>query len=467
MTKLYKALGLALALALLTACGQNTPAATPESAATAETAVSWTVGSLYALPQMDETGYYMTRYQRRDEDGLYGFTQLCRVDFDTGEMTPVCQVPGCEHKSRACLSYVDLQSSNCWVAVGDGSLLIYHRAVEPEIRQTILEDYRTYLEDTTLQAERYPGEEGRAYLEDTIAEMEQPSYVDRISADGLARERLATLPEDLNPTISCWDGQALYGSMGEGNLDVLTSNQGVRIGLDGQVDTFPLPDNLYTNVVSGWGQQLVLRHISSPVDLRATYLYGNYNAFYALEQQSSQQCWLYDPVQGTTVKADLGYDFTDNLVPAGSRVVYGARDGDRELLCRYDIPTGETRVLLEDVNSLSSWAIPRAGADPGYLWCHLLDGDAVLHLDSGTWWTAEELMTMAGLTPYNTRYILSNISGETGDDRLLLDVYDMETQEEFYTSIPAPQPGQTPNLAQQAREKEASLVEEVAEAVAP
>lgn len=461
MTKLCKALGLALVPVLLSACGQKTTAATPETAATAETAVTWTVGNLEPLPKANDRGYYCLDYRTYDPDKYWPYSVLCRVDFDSGELVPVCSVPGCSHDSADCLAFVNTRSANdTIIPMEDGSVLLYHQADSTEIRQQGQEEFGYYLEYEESREQEYPGEAGRKYVEAAYETAQQPSYVDRISADGLTRERLAVLPDNLSIYLNCWDGQALYGSLLSGNLDVIVENRGVRIGLDGQVSYFDLPDPYYTEVRSGCGPYLLLSHSSSPVDLRTMYLYGNYNAFYTLEEQVNRECWLYDPVQGTTKKLDFPYGKVVNFVGMGDRIVYTVEEDGEPRMYLYDLATGETQLNLSWNGGVYVKQIPSVGKQSRYVWGFPYDQNALVDLDTGDWWTTNELMEMAELD--TGQYALGNTLCETRDGRLLLEVYDVSNYNTpaFYTMIPSPALTEGFNHTQQALEEETRLLEE-------
>lgn len=464
MTKLCKALGLALVPVLLTACGQNAPAATPETAATAETAVAWTVGNLERLPQANDRGCYFLEFHSFDGNGRWPYYLVSRVDFDTGEVTPVCNKPGCSHDSADCLAFSDINyAEDTIIPMEDGSVLLYHQADSTEVRQGQQEQYGYYLDYEEARVVDYPGEAGRKYVEAVYESAGQPSYVDRISADGLTRERLAVLPDDLGTYFKCWDGQALYGSLLSGNLDIITENRGVRVGLDGQVSYFDLPDPYYTEVSSGCGTSLLLSHTSSPVDLRTMYLYGNFNAFYTLREQADQECWLYDPVQGTTQKLDLPHENLTHFVGIGNRIIYTAVEDGKQWIYIYDLTTGETGLGIQGSGSMIIKVVPAVGRQPRYVRANPQGQDALVDMDTGNWWTTDELMEMTGMDP--GRYDLGNTLCETRDGRLLLQLYDMGSNptENVYTTIPSPALTEGLNLTQQALEEETRLLEEAAE----
>ena len=459
MKLIRKISALILVAALLTACADTQPpAATPETAA--ETA-GWSVGEMRPLPQANDQGFYVFQYSAINQDNYYPYNLLCRVDFDSGEVSPVCRVPGCTHDSIDCLAFIDIQSSDTVIPEEDGSLLIYHRAASAETRQDFLHEAQLYLDNAEWKEAEYPGEAGRKYLEAAVESMQQPSYVDRISADGLTRERLVTLPEDLNPYLNCWDGQALYGSTWAGNLDIIVENQGVRIGLDGQVDFFDIPDPYLTSIESGWGQYLVLSHISSPVDIRTMYLYGNYDAYYLLQTQMHRQCWLYDPVQGTTQKLDMPDGPVTNFACVGDYIVYSVERSGSQALYTYDLETGENTHLLEGISTVYIRTIPTTDRPGSHIWGYPGTENALVDLETGTWWTVAELMEMAGLD--TSRYSMVNIVCESGDGRLLMEVYDRWNGESGYVAFRCPTPEDNSNLTQQEMEAIGTLLEEAAE----
>lgn len=429
----------ALLLALLTACGGASSAtATPETAATAETAHSWTVGEMEPVNNAGPKGYYRTRYQEWDQDNVvYGYNLLTRLDYDTLEIEVVCRKPGCEHDSPDCLAYFNIQSNDYFMAQDDGSVLIYHRAFSGDSLQDMLDAYRELLNDPARLGEEYPGEEGVTYVQDCMNMLQQPSYVDRISADGTSRERLFSLPEGMNPQLVCRDENALYGVIWEGNLDLATTNYGVRIGLDGQVDTFDIPDSEYTNLIGGWNGQLVLRHIRSPVDMNTMYLYGNYDGFYALEKQSTQDCWLYDAASGEVDKIRLPDERVKLLSVVGDMLVYCRSEENRHDLCTYDLMTGENRTLYEaDTRIDVASPVCNLAGNPHFVTGYVNGSSSMVELSTGICWNMETLEEMTGLSGQG--YHVNTPVCETADGRLLLELYNNNSRYPSYTTIPSP-----------------------------
>lgn len=429
----------ALLLALLTACGGASSAtATPETAATAETAHSWTVGEMEPINNAGPKGYYRTRYQAWGQDNVeYGYNLLTRLDYDTLEMEVVCRKPGCEHDSPDCLAYSNIQNNDYFIAQDDGSVLVYHRAFSENTLQDMLDAYREILNDPDRLAEEYPGEVGAAYVQDCVNMLQQPSYVDRISADGTSRERLFSLPEGINPQLVCRDENALYGVIQEGTLDLSTTNYGVRIGLDGQVDTFDIPDPEYTNLIGGWNGRLVLRHTRSPVDMNTMFLYGNYDGFYALERQATQDCWLYDPVTGETDKIRLPDEQVELMSMVGDMLVY-CRSGDTgDALCIYDLMTGESSTLYEENNRINVVSpVCNLAGTPHFVTGYMNGSSTMVELSTGICWNMETLEEMTGLSGQG--YHVNAPVCETADGRLLLELYNNNSRYPSYTTIPSP-----------------------------
>lgn len=426
-------------LALLTACGgASSDSFTPETIATAETAPTWTVGEMQPLYTANSQGYYQITYQeRKGESTLYAYNLITRVDYDTMEAEVLCRKPGCEHDNSDCLAYVNPQSSDRFVAQEDGAVLFYHREDGETIKQDALEYFQNVLNDPGLLAEKYPGEAGEAYVQDQIDLLQQPSYVDCISADGLSRERLVSLPEGVNPELVCRDENALYGVVRKGNLDIPTTNYGVRIGLDGQVDTFEIPDPEYTTLMGGWNGKLVLCHTRSPVDMNTMYLYGNYEGFYALEKVATQDCWLYDPATGETEIVRMPEECAKLLNVVGDLLIYCRCEGNRHTLCTYDLSTGKSHTLCEGTNRFDmATPVQNLSGDPHFVIGYLNGRNTMVELSTGLCWEREALGEMTGLTGQG--YIVDRPVCETADGRLLLELYPNNSLYPSYTTIPSP-----------------------------
>lgn len=429
----------ALLLALLTACGgASSGTATPETAATAETAPSWTIGEMQPLYSANQAGYYRIQYRQwEDEIGTHAYNLITRVDYDTMEENVVCRKPGCEHDTPDCLSYVNGQSADFYVAEEDGSLLVYHRVWSEENRADMLAQYQEILNDPARLETEYPGEVGKAYVQDCIDMLQQPSYVDRISADGLSRERLVSLPEGMNPDLVCRDENALYGIVWNGNLDISAANYGVRIELDGQVDTFEIPEPEYTTLLGGWNGKLVLRHVRSPVDINTMYLYGNYDGFYALEKASTQDCWLYEPATGEVDRIRLPDEQVTLLSVAGDQLMYSRNEVNRYALCSYDLATGETRTYNEGSTQIANAApVQNLGGAPHFVTSYLNGVSTMVELSTGLSWDQATLEEMTGLSGQG--YFVNAPLCETADGRLLLELYSNSHRDPIYTTIPSP-----------------------------
>ena len=429
----------ALLLALLTACGGAlSGTATQETAATAETAPAWTIGEMQPLYSANQAGYYRTQYRQwEDEYGTHAYNLITRVDYDTLEENVVCRKPGCEHDSPDCLAYVNIQNADFYVAEEDGSLLIYHRVWSEENRADTLAQYQEILNDPARLETEYPGEAGKAYVQDCIDILQQPSYVDRISADGLSRERLVSLPEGVNPDLVCRDENALYGIVWNGNLDISTVNYGVRIGLDGQVDTFEIPEPEYTTLLGGWNGKLVLRHVRSPVDINTMYLYGNYDGFYALEKASTQDCWLYDPATGEVDMIRLPDERVTLLSVVGDQLLYSRDEINRYALCSYNLATGETHTYNEGSNQIANAApVQNVGGTPHFVSSYESGNSVMVELSTGLSWDQATLEEMTGLSGQG--YFVSGPLCETADGRLLLELYSNGKRNPIYATIPSP-----------------------------
>lgn len=438
MKPAYKQLWPVLLLAGLTACSGGRTAATPETASAAEITAAWTVGEMRPLYSSDTTGCYRSRYYSWEaEDNRYGYNLITRVDYDTLEETPVCRVPGCTHDSSECLAYINLLSQDQIIAEGDGSLLIYHIGWDSGSRQNMMAAYEAVLNDPARLEAEYPGEWGQRYLQDCMDQLQEPSYVDRISADGLSRERLVTLPEGVNPNLVCWDGEALYGMVMDGNLDVNTVEYVIRIGLDGQTDTFEIPDPGYTTLMGGWDGKLVLRHFRSPVDMNTMFLYGNYSGFYALEREATYDCWLYDPATDETEKIRMPDDKVRILSIVGDELIYSRSVAERVELCVYDLLAGESRTLCDLGSSVATAGpVNNPGGAARFVYSYKDQMAAIMELSTGYAYTLEELQQMAGEIP--SGYYVSGVLCETGDDRLLLELYASGSRYPIYTTVPSP-----------------------------
>lgn len=429
----------ALLLALLTACGgASSGTATPETAATAETAPSWTIGEMQPLYSANSRGYCRTTYREREGgNSVYAYNLITRVPFDTLEEEVLCHLPGCEHNTSDCLSYINIQSSDVVLAQEDGSVLVYHAAFSDQSGQDMLQSYQEILNDPARLEAEYPGEAGKAYVQDCIDMLQQPSYVDRISADGLSRERLVSLPEGMNPGLICRDENALYGIVKEGVFEVATDIYGVRICLDGQVDTFSIPDPDYTTLLGGWNGQLVLRHTRSPVDMNTMYLYGNYDGYYALQRQDTQDCWLYDPATGAVDKIRLPDQNVGLWQVVGDQLLYSRNAVDRSALCVYDLVTGENRTLCEADNLLmDATPVQNVGGTPHFVISYLNGNITMVELSTGLTWSLAELGEIAEEIPAG--FYVNRPLCETADGRLLLELYSNSHRDPIYTTIPSP-----------------------------
>ena len=429
----------ALALALLTACGGGaSPAATTETAATAEPAVTWPVGEMEPLYSANSQGYFRIVYREWEgENTMYAYTLITRVPFDTLEEEVLCRLPGCEHDTPDCLAYINIQSSDGVLAQEDGSVLVYHAALSAQSNQDMLQNYQEILSDPARLEEEYPGEAGKAYVQDCIDMLQQPSYVDRISADGLTRERLVSLPEGINPRLVCRDENALYGIVNDGTFEVSTNVYGVRIGLDGQVDTFSIPDPDYTTLFSGWNGQLVLRHTRSPVDMNTMYLYGNYDGYYALQRQNTQDCWLYDPATGAVDKIRLPDQNVRLWQVLGDQLLYSRNEWNRAALCVYDLVTGETRTLCEENSvGIDATLVENLGGAPHFVISYLNGSITMVELSTGLTWSLAELGELSEEIPAG--FYVNRPVCETADGNLLLELYSNSYREPIYLMVPSP-----------------------------
>lgn len=458
----------ALVLALLTACGGGaSPATTTETAATAETAATWTVGKMEPLYSANSRGYCRTTYREwGDGDTAYAYNLITRVPFDTLEEEVLCHLPGCEHDTPDCLSYVNIQSSDGVVAQEDGSVLVYHLALSDQSKQDMLQNYQEILNDPARLEGAYPGEAGKIYVQDCIDMLQQPSYVDRISADGLTRERLVTLPEGINPRLVCRDENALYGIVNEGPFEVSASVYGVRIGLDGQVEPFSIPDPNYTTLLSGWNGQLVLRHTRSPVDMNTMYLYGNYDGYYALQRQATQDCWLYDPATGAVDKIRLPDQNVSLWQVMGDQLVYSRNELNRAALCVYDLVTGETRTLYEGNGmGVDATLVENLGGTPHFVISYLNGSTVMVELSTGLTWSLAELGELAEEIPAG--FNVNRPVCETADGNLVLELYSNNYRNPIYLMVPSPVTPEEETADVSAALQAVQAYEEAAEEAAP
>ena len=432
-------LGPALLLVFLTACGSApSDTATTETAATAETAATWTVGKMEPLYSANSQGYYRTTYREREGGNtVYAYDLITRVSFDTLEEEVLCHLPGCEHDTPDCVSYINIQTSDVILAQEDGSVLVYHAAFSDQSGQNMLESYQEILNDPARLEEAYPGEAGKASVQDCLDMLQQPSYVDRISADGLTRERLVTLPEGVNPGLVCRDENALYGIVKEGVFEAATNIYGVRIGLDGQVDTFSIPDPDYTTLLGGWNGQLVLCHTRSPVDMNTMYLYGNYDGYYALIAQDTHDCWLYDPATGAVDKIRLPDRNVELWQVVGDQLLYNRKEAGRYTLCAYDLMTGEARALCEESNmGTDASPVQNLGGMPHFVVSYLNGSITTVELSTGLTWSQAELGEMAEEIPAG--FYVNRPVCETADGNLLLELYSNSYRNPIYLMVPSP-----------------------------
>lgn len=458
----------ALALALLTACGGGaSPAATTETAATAETAATWTVGKMEPLYSANSQGYFRSVYQEwKGGNSAYAYTLITRVPFDTLEEEVFCHLPGCEHDTPDCLAYINIQSSDGVVAREDGSVLVYHLALSDQSKQDMLQNYQEILNDPARLEGAYPGEAGKIYVQDCIDMLQQPSYVDRISADGLTRERLVTLPEGINPRLVCRDENALYGIVDDGPFEVSASVYGVRIALDGQVETFPIPDPDYTTLLGGWNGQLVLRHTRSPVDMNTMYLYGNYDGYYALQRQDTQDCWLYDPATGAVDKIRLPDQNVSLWQVMGDQLLYSRNELNQTALCVYDLVTGETHTLYEG-NGVVVDATPveNPGGAPHFMISYLNGSITMVELSTGLTWTLAELGELSEEIPAG--FYVNRPVCETADGNLVLELYSNNYRNPIYLMVPSPVTPEKETADVSAALQAVQAYEEAAEEAAP
>ena len=225
--------------------------------------------------------------------------------------------------------------------------------------------------------------------------------------------------------------------MQQGNLDVLSQNDGVRIGLDGQVDTFTIPDPGYTSLVGGWNGRLVLRHTRCPVDMNTMFLYGNYNGFYALERDACVDCWLYDPNTRETERIQLPGESSKFLCLAGDLVVYTCAEQEGYSLCTYDLMNGESRVLYTNQGSIFTTApLNRIGGKPRFVRSYYDYESGIVELSTGRFWSWPELDEM--IDQEFPGWYAGNAICETDDDRMVLALYSNNSTETKYTTIPSP-----------------------------
>lgn len=458
----------ALVLALLTACGGGaSPATTTKTAATAETAATWTVGKMEPLYSANSRGYFRSVYQEWEGgNSAYAYNLITRVPFDTLEEEVFCHLPGCEHDTPDCLAYINIQSSDGVVAQEDGSVLIYHLALSDQSRQDMLQNYQEILNDPARLEGAYPGEAGKIYVQDCIDMLQQPSYVDRISADGLTRERLVSLPEGMNPRLVCRDENALYGIVDDGPFEVSASVYGVRIGLDGQVEPFSIPDPDYTTLLGGWNGQLVLRHTRSPVDMNTMYLYGNYDGYYALQRQDTQDCWLYDPATGAVDKIRLPDQSVSLWQVMGDQLLYSRNELNQTALCVYDLVTGETHTLYEG-NGVVVDATPveNPGGAPHFMISYLNGSITMVELSTGLTWTLAELGELDEEIPAG--FYVNRPVCETADGNLVLELYSNNYRNPIYLMVPSPVTPEEDAADVSAALQAVQAYEEAAEEAAP
>ena len=249
---------LALALALA-ACAAPAPQSGTEAPApaTAETA-ALTVGQLYTLPDTCggywgwNTGDAYYEYARDGQPNSMAALTL-KTDYATGRQEPVCKVPGCTHDSERCPAWL-ADWGRISLMVFDDEMYFLYYALDPESRQSYQEQgWEGYLQNLRGSEEYAAAGDKAAYEERARRSYEQaisPSYLEKISADGLTRTRLFTLPEGMDWDVSFrWsDGAALYGvQYGSNHTSAL-----VRLDLaTGELTTLPLRDTEWPLTVSG------------------------------------------------------------------------------------------------------------------------------------------------------------------------------------------------------------------------
>lgn len=361
-----KLLPLLLAAAMaLVACGDGdgAPRATAETAAEAaagQEGPAFMVGQLYRIT---EAGYgrgyntgdaYYEIVQTRP--GGYGGL-LLKTDYRTMTQAPVCQRKGCTHDDATCPAYLPIwERHNVFVA--DGSVYIVYTAMEQPLRENAWSDERW---QTWFDEQGIVGEEAEAYLA-SGAEQRGPGYIERIAPDGLSRERVVTLPDDIdwNVDLSYCDGKALYGVCGI--YDTTAPRTGYRVDLStGQVDSFALFAS--ENFVGVRGSRMLTTHTVTDEPLPPDY--GE--RYDAAMQNARVEFDLLDMGTGNRVKVcEFPYDQSmsggcDFLTICGDRLYFTKTARDEDLTIQYnwvecfDIATGETRRVFDPLPTNQTW----------------------------------------------------------------------------------------------------------------
>lgn len=403
----------ALAL-LLAGCSASSAGASPETAESA--ALTWDLSGLRELSLQCEDGYYLTDHVAFQDSDAYGGMLIGKYDYDTGEWAPVCRVPGCTHSGETCLAWS--MTDSVQLAALDGDLLLIHSALDTETRQMMLDYYNEILADPDRLAAYSVGGASEAYLRALAEVTAQPSWIDRISADGTRRERLITLPDGVPISFSCRDNEALYGLCTDNGSLYNRGVCGIRVTLDGQYTTFPLPEPDYTTLQGAIEGRLLLMHTSFPLDISGLNVMTRNWYYMMLDRGTDSTFWLYDPVSGENEPVDFA-DMADEgdarmLTARGGCIVYTCQQG--RTLAVYDIARGESRVL--------------GTSDTGVFWADVIcdpDGRATyLYTQLDDQGTVVDLRDGVRLQPPEDGWQKYALVADTGRGTLLASWYDRE-----------------------------------------
>lgn len=435
---------LALAALALTACAAPRTGATAETAQTdtpeaAQTDAAepsagadgpaFTVGTLFHLP---DTGTYWgynagdAYYEIADITSDMPGALVLKTDYATLTQAPVCHLPGCPHNSEDCVAYL-ADSNRTLVFVLDGQVYLYHASYDREFleQQSNDEEFEAWLQGQVLTPTQEAAQRAARSLD------LQPSFIDVISADGLTRERLLTLPDtlDWNTIFRYCDGRALYGwRYAYGSYGPAV---GIRLDLHtGQIDEFKLLKD--ESMVGVYGNRIVTRHIVSDEPLNNDYDDAHYAAF----QNANVEFDLLDPATGERRKVcALPTSYYDNGSILGlyhDRLYFestGYRNGrvDAFQVEYYDLNTRQTQVLRSDLYFGLGWfpeypfsfMPPDAEGERDYLWMesivsasYITHTDYMLDLHSGEMYQITQ-------GAYNTANPAS-VMAQTNDGRWLI-----------------------------------------------
>lgn len=360
------AISLVLTVSLaLTACGKAADSAMGNASVEANTAAgsstqsetNRTAGELSLLPITTggywgaNTGDAYYEYARIGEDME---AMILKTDYATGEQAPICRQEGCAHADESCNAYIANWGGVNLCFVKDAVYLLYTSMtpynLTPEKKAATDKANEEKRAELATEEQRQAFDEDLRQAEDTMkAEAEQCSYVDKISADGTQKQRLAEFPRDWEVSFYATDGVVLYGSRqtGEARIDG-ESLEGVWLDLEtGEYGAYPLGIG---NVRGVYENTLVFGSVNSEQDLQMLIESGNEEAFFAAGQNATLQYYSVNPFTAEQkLMAEMPYTGEYLLGILNNKfytVKYLGDTGDYSLLC-FDPSTGAETTIKE------------------------------------------------------------------------------------------------------------------------